>query len=140
MHKIRLAAALLPLLAATLSLGGCASPLEEKAERARTEMVGLTADQLKGCAGEPTALNREGGADLWSYFRETTRSATVQTDMGDSPVRRGEVATDYFRYCEALFVLQGGKVSAVEFRGRTATGREVLEPCGAIVDRCLPNK
>jgi hypothetical protein len=134
MHKILPLALLLPLIAA------CTSPLEHKAERARSEMIGLSADQLMACAGQPTARNREGGADIWSYFRETSRSATIQTEQGFSPAGRGEVMGDYFRYCEATFILQNGKISALEFRGRTATGREILEPCGAIVDRCLPNK
>lgn len=134
MHKILPLALLLPLIAA------CTSPLEHKAERARSEMIGLSADQLMACAGQPTARNRESGADIWSYFRETSRSATIQTEQGFSPAGRGEVMGDYFRYCEATFILQNGRISALEFRGRTATGREVLEPCGAIIDRCLPNK
>lgn len=139
MHKI-LAIAALALLSATLSLGGCASPLEEKAERARSAMIGVSADQLMACAGQPTARNRESGADIWSYFRETTRSATIQTDQGFSPAGRSEIIGDYFRYCEATFILQNNRITALEFRGRTATGREVLEPCGAIIDRCIPNK
>lgn len=134
MHKILPLAVLLPVLAA------CASPLEEKAERARSAMIGMSGDQLMACAGQPTARNRENSADLWSYFRETSRSATIQTDQGFSPAGRSEVVGDYFRYCEATFILQNNRITALEFRGRTATGREVLEPCGAIIDRCLPSK
>lgn len=126
-------------LAALLFLTACASPLEEKAERARTAMIGLSDAQLKACAGEPTARNRENDADLWSYFRETSRSATVQTARPGAIVDRDEIVGDYFRYCEATFVIQRGRISALEFRGRTATGREVLEPCGAIIDRCVPD-
>jgi hypothetical protein len=121
-------------------LGGCASPLEQVAERARTEMVGMSDAQLKACAGEPTATNREGAADIWSYFRETSRSATAISDVGYTPTRRGETSYDYYRYCEAVFLLQGGRVRSVEFRGRTATGREIMEPCGAIVERCIAAK
>ena len=68
----------LPVLILALPLlGACASPLEQVAERARSEMVGMSDAQLKACAGEPTAVNRESGIDLWSYFRETNRSATT---------------------------------------------------------------
>ena len=133
MHKSRLAACLILVF----GLAGCASPLEQLAERARTEMVGMTDSQLKACAGEPTAINRENGLDLWSYFRETTRSATTVSDVGYTPTHRGETSYDYFRYCEATFALQNGRVREVDFRGRTATGREILEPCGAIVQRCV---
>jgi hypothetical protein len=139
MHKnaTRLALLLtLPLLGAPI-LTGCASPLDRVAERARTEMVGMSEAQLKACAGEPTALNRENGIDLWSYFRETSRSATMTSDVGYTPTGRAESSYDYFRYCEATFALQNGRVREVEFRGRTATGREILEPCGAIVQRCV---
>lgn len=132
--------ALLPLIPLLL-LSACASPLEQVAERARTEMLGMSADQLKACAGEPTATNRENGIDLWSYFRETSRSAAVISQgIGYTPTNRGETSYDYFRYCEATFTLQDGRVREVEFRGRTATGREIMEPCGAIVERCLPAK
>lgn len=125
------------VLALAALLGGCASPLDRVAERAKTEMVGMTDAQLKACAGEPTATNREGVTDIWSYFRETSRSAVAISDVGYTPTNRGETTYDYFRYCEATFMLQGGQVRAVEFRGRTATGREVMEPCGAIVERCV---
>jgi|GEM_PF-1281568 len=134
MHKTL---ALPVLLLALPLLGACASPLEQVAERARTEMVGMTEAQLKACAGEPTALNRENGIDLWSYFRETSRSATTISDVGYTPTNRAESSYDYFRYCEATFALQNGRVREVEFRGRTAMGREIMEPCGAIVQRCV---
>ncbi|MCW0235419.1 MAG: hypothetical protein OJJ21_17605 [Ferrovibrio sp.] len=125
------------VLALAALLAGCASPLDRVAERAKTEMLGLTEAQLKACAGAPTAVNREGATDIWSYFRETSRSATAISDVGYTPTNRGETTYDYFRYCEATFMLQGGRVQAVEFRGRTATGREIMEPCGAIVERCV---
>lgn len=121
-----------------LPLAACASPLADKAEAARTRMIGSTAEQLQACAGQPTATNRENGIDLWSYFRETSRSAAAVSDVGYTPTNRGEASYDYFRYCEAIFVLQQGRVTQVEFRGRTSTGRETLEPCGAIVQRCVP--
>lgn len=134
MHKT---ATCLALLLTLPLLGACASPLDRVAERARTEMVGMSEAQLKACAGEPTALNRENGIDLWSYFRETSRSATMTSDIGYTPTGRAESSYDYFRYCEATFALQNGRVQSVEFRGRTATGREIMEPCGAIVQRCV---
>ncbi|PJI42163.1 hypothetical protein [Ferrovibrio sp.] len=134
MHKNLLAFACLIFVA---GLAGCASPLEQVAERARTEMVGMSEAELKACIGEPTALNRENGIDLWSYFRETARSATTISDVGYTPTNRAETSYDYFRYCEAAFFLQNGRVREIEFRGRTATGREIMEPCGAIVERCV---
>lgn len=125
------------LASVVLLLGACTSPLEQVAERARTDMIGMSEQQLKACAGEPTATNQENGIALWSYFRETSRSATAISDVGYTPTRRGETTYDYFRYCEATFALQNGRVREVAFRGRTATGREIMEPCGAIVERCV---
>lgn len=122
----------------SLALTACASPLADKAERARTQMLGMSADQLQACAGQPTATNRENGTDLWSYFRETSRSATAISDVGYTPTNRGEASYDYLRYCEATFALRQNRITQIEFRGRTSTGRETLEPCGAIVQRCLP--
>lgn len=128
-----------PLSALVLAvlLAGCSSVLEEKARRAPAEMTGMAAGQLKACAGEPTAINREAGVELWSYFRETSRAAATDSGFGNTPTGRSSVTYDYFRYCEAVFMISQGRVRAVDFRGRTSTGREVLEPCGAIVDRCV---
>jgi len=127
-------------LALLAFLAGCSSSLEQKAITAQTSMIGFTDAQLKACLGEPVAVNREGGTDIWSYFRETSRSATSVSDVGYTPANRGETSYDYFRYCEAVFLLHGGKVQALEFRGRTSTGRRTLEPCGALVQRCVPGK
>lgn len=135
MPKIRLA--MFPLLA---GLAACSSGLEQKAVTAQTGMVGYTDAQLKACLGEPVAVNREGGIDIWSYFRETSRSAHAISDVGYTPTNRGEASYDYYRYCEAVFLLQGGRVQAVEFRGRTSTGRQTLEPCGALVQKCVPTQ
>lgn len=125
------------LAASAFLLSACASPLDLAAEKAKTDMIGMSEQQLKACAGEPTATNLENGTALWSYFRETSRSAVAISDVGYTPTRRGETTYDYYRYCEATFALQNGRVRSVEYRGRTATGREVLEPCGAIVERCV---
>lgn len=125
------------LIALPLALAACASPLADKAERARMQMLGFTADQLQACAGQPTATNRENGAEIWSYFRETSRSATASSPVGYTPTNRGETSYDYFRYCEAVFLFQQGRVREIDFRGRTSTGRQTLEPCGAIVQRCV---
>lgn len=127
------------LLPLTL-LAACASPLEDTAERARTALVGLDEAGLKRCLGEPVAIHKEGGNDLWLYFRETSRSATAASDAGYTPTDRGSSTYDYYRYCEAAFTLQGGRVRAVDFTGRTSTGRLTLEPCGALVERCMAGR
>lgn len=127
----------LPLLLPLL-LASCASDFEGFAERGRSELVGLTAAQLASCAGEPVATNRENGADLVTYFRELSGSAPMSADTSDrSPLARPAGDYDYFRYCEATFVLRQGRVAEVLMKGRTATGRENLSACGAIVQRCL---
>jgi len=123
-----------------LLLAGCASDLELAAERAPRDLVGLSASELKLCAGEPVARNREGGSELWSYFRETSSSATADSGIGPTPTNRGTTTYDYFRYCEAVFWLRDGRVTALTLKGRTSTGRETSEPCGAIVQSCLKLK
>lgn len=125
------------LLALSVLLAACTSDLELAAERAPRDLPGLTATQLKLCAGEPAARNREGGNEVWSYFRETSASATADSGIGDTPTGRGSASFDYYRYCDATFWLRDGKVTAVQLKGRTSTGRATLEPCGAIVQSCL---
>lgn len=131
---------LLPLVLLPILLAACASHLEDTAERARTALVGLDEAGLKRCLGEPVAIHNEGSAELWLYFRETSRSATAASDTGYTPTDRGSSTYDYYRYCEAVFTLQGGRVRAVDFTGRTSTGRQTLEPCGALIERCMVGK
>ncbi|HEX6958503.1 MAG TPA: hypothetical protein VF194_11015 [Ferrovibrio sp.] len=126
--------AFLPL---ALALAACASGLERSAEKAQTAMIGMSEGRLQACAGQPTAIHRDNGIEIWNYFRETHRSATAQSDIGYTPTGRGETSYDYFRYCDATFYLRGGRVQALEFKGRTSAGRATLEPCGAIVQRCV---
>jgi hypothetical protein len=127
----------IPLVLLPLLLAACTSDLELAAERAPQDLPGLTATQLKLCAGEPAARNREGGNEVWSYFRETSSSVTADSGIGSTPTNRGVTSFDYYRYCDAAFTLRDGRVTAVELKGRTSTGRATLEPCGAIVQSCL---
>jgi hypothetical protein len=128
---------LLSLLVPPLLLAGCASDLDTAAARAPKELPGLTAAQLKLCAGEPAAKNREGGNEIWSYFRESSSSVTTDSGLGSTPTNRGITTFEYARYCDAAFTLRDGRVVAVALRGRTSTGRPTLEPCGALVQSCL---
>ena len=125
------------LILPLLLLAACSSDLELAAERAPRELPGLSAAQLKLCAGEPAAKNREGGNEIWSYFLETNASVSTDSGLGSSPVSSSITTYDYYRYCSAAFTLRDGRVTAVALKGRTSTGRSTLEPCGALVQSCL---
>ena len=130
-----------------LALGACESMQEEElALRGQRELVGLTDQKLKLCAGEPTAAAREQGRDYWQYFREATRNVDIgatrdgsvlESSLGRTPIERGSGSYDYFRYCEATFELQNGMVRSIAYKGRTSTGRETLTACAQIVAPCL---
>src|SRR3546814_14908674 len=104
------------LFALPLLLAACPSARERAAERVPQELPGLTATQLKLCAGEPAAKNREGGNEIWSYFRETSSSATADSGLGSTPTNRGTTTFDYYRYCDAAFTLRDGRVTAVALK------------------------
>lgn len=128
---------LIAALAALSGLTACSSEQIALAERGRQELKGMRDADLFACAGEPVARHRENGADLWVYFRESTGSAAMSVERETGPLARPAEDYDYFRYCEATFVLRQGRVSEVLMKGRTALGRETLQACGPIVAKCL---
>ncbi len=104
---------------AALAIAACASSLgrEELAERAQTELVGISAEKLLACAGAPNRRATSGGLEVLTYV--------VRKDTD-------EIA----HFCEATFVLKSGRVTEVSYRGTTGlvTGRA---HCGYVVENCL---
>lgn len=129
--------ALAAIVLAPLCLASCASPYDGMAERAKTELIGISRAQLLACAGEPVDSAREQGAELLIYFREVTRRAAGPEPETRTPIPQLERGNDYSRYCEAVFFVREGRVSAIEMTGRTSIGRATLTACGPIVERCL---
>ncbi len=89
----------------------------ELAERARTELLGLSKDNLLACAGVPDKHLATRDREYLTYV-----------------VERDDVSG---RFCAATFVLKDSRVEAVAYRGQTGGLLTAGEQCGYVVQNCL---
>lgn len=96
----------------------------ESARRAETELVGISAAQLLSCAGAPNRQATSGGVEVLTYV--------VQTQAGIHEGTGGRTS-----FCEATFVVEGGRVTRVSYRDESGGLLTKGEHCGYIVQNCL---
>lgn len=112
-------------LALILAVGACSSfGRADLANRAQTELVGLSKEQLLSCAGAPDRRAMSGETEVLTYGVRTQTQASK-----DHP---GST-----RFCEATFVIRDGHVSKVSYRGATGGWFTTGEQCGYVVQNCL---
>ncbi len=120
----------------SLALSGCIVQRTIVANRAQTELVGITKTQLLSCAGAPHRQERaevlefltyEGGGGSVGFGVLTQTSPSMGVGVGGSNRR----------YCEATFVLRNGVVQSVNYQGRTGGLITKGEQCAFIVESCL---
>ncbi len=90
------------------------------AERAKTELVGLTKVDLLTCAGVPVRFALEGDMEFMSYNSTTSR-------------RRGGS-------CVVTFGLKDGVVTSVNYSGKTGRRSQSGERCAYAVQNCLTSQ
>ena len=124
------------ILLALLTLSGCAEPIESGlAERAQTEMIGMTKSTLLKCAGVPSKSAVDGDRQYLNYS-----SVSMSTVEGSGSLRT----------CEATFILLDNRVESISYRpaGRAMT-KDALDKlfgaggrfheCWPIVQNCVKN-
>ncbi|WP_128079979.1 hypothetical protein [Roseicella frigidaeris] len=99
--------------------------------RARIQLVGLSANDLRLCAGPPNrTLAGDGDLQYWAYDRTATTSEVMVTTLalGFNLTRQGE--------CSAVFELAGGHVRRIAFP-RAVGGRvSPYSACVPLVQEC----
>ena len=91
----------------------------ELAERAKTELIGLSKTELLTCAGVPVRSSAEGELEFMSY--------------GASSYRRGSS-------CVVTFVLRNEAVETISYSGRTGRYSQNGERCAYTVANCLATR
>jgi len=86
------------------------------AERAKTEMIGLSRVELYTCAGVPQRTATEGPQEFMSY---------------------GASSHGWGSSCTVTFVLQDAKVQSINYSGRTGRRSQNGEQCAYAVANCL---
>ena len=132
--------------ALALAVSACANTRADTALAAQTQLVGLTRNDLLGCAGVPHRTFVDGATEFLTYVSQSIErqpQASLGLGFGSRGVGYGlgfgvpfYYATDS-RYCEATFRLDGGAVTGLNYIGNAASSGARLSECYAIIESCM---
>ena len=97
---------ILGLVALAAALSGCAFQRAEIAQDARTQMVGMSKEQVLACMGTPANKAAEGTTEVWGFS-----SGNGMTIVNASYDRYGGTAVGTNRFCNINIVFASGQVS-----------------------------
>jgi hypothetical protein len=129
------AAALLALAA----LGGCGVEASRYAERARSQLYGMSRLDLHRCAGVPTKSETIDGHVLDTYELATPPPSLALSMPAIGPVLGGggfSVGGGAIS-CRATFDLVGGRVISLHYAGATSSEMGSLAACAPLVEHCV---
>jgi hypothetical protein len=123
------------LVLASVCLSGCIQhPLvrADIAARAKTQLVGMSSQDLLLCAGVPARTMQSAGLEFWTYASGGDASGHV-SGGGYGPAR----VSLHKYYCEVTVVLSQGRVQQVRYAGNT--GNPILqgEQCAYALEHCV---
>src|SRR3546814_5728432 len=117
-----------PLATIFAVLAACANPRADQAAYAQNALIGMPEEALLSCAGVPDRSRSAGGREYFTYQVEQIDSYAYPAYGGGfyrpwygSRFGYPPLATEIrSRNCEATFILQGGRVSQLNYN--TPTG------------------
>jgi hypothetical protein len=120
------------LMAAALAVSGCAVERSNHADRARTDLVGISKAELFRCAGLPDDTQKVGDDEFLTYRNDLLTSGGVTI-----PIIGGGINFFDSKYCHATFVMRNGRAQALHFAGNASSPMAELDQCGYIVNTCI---
>lgn len=119
-----------------VALAGCAFERAEIADMARTQMVGMSKEQVLACMGPPSSRMAEGKTDVWGYHSGNGRTdVDVASQSAGGMVMGSAVAS--VRFCSVQVVMVGGRVVRVNYAGPTGGLLTPGEQCAFAVGNCV---
>lgn len=128
---------------AVLLISACASSRRERAEvatQAQTKMIGMSKEQVLACMGAPPEHGAVGQTEVWSYpsggdtTTFSTASGSIDASGNASALGASQSA---HRYCIVNVVMTAGKVTAINYTGRTGGWASQGEQCAFAVRNCV---
>lgn len=110
---------------------------------ARTELVGLDEDDVRMCAGFPSANSATSdGGSIWAYRRDMPRGSwnvvnPSITLFGAIPAVNTSRNVSSGGNCSTQFRFADGKLKQVEFAGDNNTATDINGLCVSMIDNCL---
>ena len=117
------------ILLIALAAGSCARMQRASiANKAQTNLIGMSKLELYECAGTPSRKEVVEGVEFLTYVGGGDRTGYVAG---------GRAFASNRRYCEATFVIKDNKVSKINYSGRTGGWASKGEQCAFIVQNCV---
>ncbi|MBV8169403.1 MAG: hypothetical protein JO021_21590 [Alphaproteobacteria bacterium] len=120
------------LVVAALAVSGCAVERSNHADRARTDLVGISKAELFSCAGLPDDTQKVGDDEFVTYRNDLLTSGGITM-----PIIGGGVNFFDSKYCHATFVIRNGRAQALHYAGNASSLGAELDQCGYIIDTCI---
>jgi len=124
---------------AAISVGACEIQRAEEASDAQVAMVGMPREQVLACMGAPANRVTVGDTEVWTYNSGNGRTDTlgVANAWGGwgSAVGVG-TSTSTSRYCKVSIVMNGDRVTRVNYTGPTGGLFTEGEQCAFAVQNC----
>ena len=105
------------------------------ANKAQTNLIGMSKLELYECAGTPSRKEVVEGVEFLTYVGGGDRTGHVAG--GTSNNAGGGAFSSNRRYCEATFIIKDNKVSKINYSGRTGGWISKGEQCAFIVQNCV---
>ena len=115
---------LVALLALSFLLFGCSNKKSSDADKTRTDLIGMSKADILSCAGTPAQSSKSNNIEVLTY---SYAAGQPRSDSG--AVQQGQ--------CSASFVFQRGRLTKLNYTGRTGGLATQGEQCGFIVANCL---
>ena len=141
--NLRHAAALALVAFTASSFNACSSSRFGRAQvatQAKAQMIGMSKEQVLACMGAPFQQAAVGQTEVWSYpsggDTTTVSTANGSVDAAGNASAFG-VSQSAHRYCVVNVVMTAGKVSGVNYTGRTGGWASEGEQCAFAVKNCV---
>ena len=110
----------------------------ELAQRAKTEMLGLSQQQVLQCMGPPANRAASGNTSVWAYPSggSMSSSTTIVNQGGMYPMA---VTNSRFRSCVVTVNFNSGIVNQISYSGQTGGLVTGDEQCAYAVANCVGN-
>ncbi|PWC39271.1 hypothetical protein [Azospirillum sp. TSO35-2] len=119
-------------IGAVMAVSGCSVQRAQTAEAAKTQLVGMSRENILSCMGAPTSRATEGRTEVWTYVSAPGTYDSVTTGGSNFAFTKSRA-----RNCTVNVVMSDGRVSRINYLGRTGGLLTAGEQCAYAVEGCM---
>jgi len=116
------------------SLSGCKYNRVKAAQAAKTELIGMSKNELLSCAGVPDKAASSNGVEFLSYRSGGETNYSANTFYGYNTTT---LINSSHRFCDITITLKNDKVQRVSYSGKTGGLLTQGEQCAYVLENCV---